>query len=294
MPRSSKAPSSALRRVGRGRDRHGQRHDQRDLRLVAQAALGEEVVHQQGGLAGRRRALEGRRRDGHDHPPTLERGQHVPQLEGTGHRVELVAALHQARGRIGMQVGAQGHHEDVGLERPGVGLHPLRGGVDRGDRGLHEADPRLHDVGVAVVDVGRQPVPEHHVELREAEHEPVGLVDQHDVRIVAQRLRQPCRQLQPPEPCPQHQHAHPRTLPKCRAPAQRQPLRNSGAKRRVPVALHTRVRWRGWVRGPARWRRARWGRARGQARGARRGGRGCGACWPAGRPGGPSGRRACR
>ena len=81
MPRSSKAAEQRLRRVGRGRDRHGQRHDQRDLRLLAQAALGEEVVHQQGRLARRRRALEGRRRDGDDHPAALERGQHVPQLE---------------------------------------------------------------------------------------------------------------------------------------------------------------------------------------------------------------------
>ena len=85
-------------------------------------------------------------------PSTGELGQHVTQGERAGHRVELVAALDQP-GRVGrVQVGAEGHDQDVAVERAGVGLDPRGDGVDRADRRLHERDARLHEVAVRVDD----------------------------------------------------------------------------------------------------------------------------------------------
>jgi hypothetical protein len=50
--------------------------------------------------------------------------------------------------------------------------------------------------------------PEHHVELREAEHKTVGRLDQDDIGRLPQRLRQPGRELQPAEAGPQHHNPH--------------------------------------------------------------------------------------
>ena len=51
-------------------------------------------------------------------------------------------------------------------------------------------------------------VPEHHVQLREPEHESVAPVDQDDVGTVAEFRRQSRRQLQPGEPRPEHHDTH--------------------------------------------------------------------------------------
>ena len=58
---------------------------------------------------------------------------------------------------------------------------------------------------------GHRP-PEHHVELREAEHEGVALVDERDLHRVAELGGQPRDELEAAEPSPQHEHAHRRTL----------------------------------------------------------------------------------
>ncbi len=49
---------------------------------------------------------------------------------------------------------------------------------------------------------------EHHVELREAEHEALGTVDQRDLDLISQRLRQAGAQLEPAEPGTQHHDLH--------------------------------------------------------------------------------------
>ncbi len=110
----------------------------------------EEVVHQQRGLARRGRALERRRGDADDHPAAVEVGQHVAQRERAGDGVELVAALDQAgRGRR-VEVGAERDDEDVGVERPGVGLDALGDRVDRPDGRLDEPHAGLDEVAVGV------------------------------------------------------------------------------------------------------------------------------------------------
>ena len=114
-----------------------------DLRPVEQAARRQEVVHQQRRLARCRRALE--RRGGHRRrsPGRPSKPlEHVARREGAGHRVELVAALDQPGRRLGVEVGAQGDDEDVGVERPGVGLDASRDRVDGADRRPARTAPR--------------------------------------------------------------------------------------------------------------------------------------------------------
>ena len=53
------------------------------------------------------------------------------RAKAPGHRVELVPPSTRPGVALGVQVGAERHHEDVGVEGPGVGLDPLGDGVDR-------------------------------------------------------------------------------------------------------------------------------------------------------------------
>ena len=79
--------------------------------------------------------------------------------------------------------------------------------VDRGDRLPQHAHARLRDVAVGQAHgVGRRAA-EHHVELREAEHEAVVLVDQRHVDVVAERLRQRRAELEAAEAGPEHEHS---------------------------------------------------------------------------------------
>ena len=71
---------------------------------------------------------------------------------------------------------------------------------------LPERHRRLRDVAVVELHrVGRLP-PEHHIELRVAEHEVVALVDQRDLDLVGDLLRQSRRQLQAAESRPEDEH----------------------------------------------------------------------------------------
>ena len=67
--------------------------------------------------------------------------------------------------------------------------------------------PGLGDVAIGQPHrVGRR-APEHHVELREPEHERVALVDQRHLELAAERLRQHGAQLQPAEPRAENEYA---------------------------------------------------------------------------------------
>jgi hypothetical protein len=54
----------------------------------------------------------------------------------------------------------------------------------------------------------RRGAAEHHVELGAAEHESVSLVDQHDVGVTAELVREPGGQLQAAEAGAEHENAH--------------------------------------------------------------------------------------
>ena len=147
-------------------------------------------MHEQGGLARRRRALVRRTRDADDDAPALEPVEHVARRERAGLGVELVTRLDQPRRRGRVEVGAERDHQDVRVEGAGGGLDPARVRVDRHHVRLHETHAGLRDVGVRMVDLGGRPAAEHHVELGEAEHEAVGPVDEYDVDVVAELLGQ--------------------------------------------------------------------------------------------------------
>src|SRR5204863_7622294 len=97
-----KGGEQSRRGVGRRRDRRRLGRHQRDLRAVSSASLGEEVVEEQRGLAGRRWALEGQRRHPDDDSAALEVLEDLEQPEGRTRRVELMTAVEQTRRRLGV------------------------------------------------------------------------------------------------------------------------------------------------------------------------------------------------
>lgn len=172
-----------------------------DLGPVPEAPVGEVIVEEQRRLALGRWALERSGGDPDDHVAATELGQDMAKGKGTGHGVELVATLHQSRGSRRVEVGAEGHDQDVVFERAGVGLDSSALWVDRPDRALHEPHPWLHQIGVGMENGGTRGPPEHHIELGETEDEPIGFVYEHDLDGVAPPLGQPRGQLQDVESC---------------------------------------------------------------------------------------------
>ena len=191
MSRSAKAATQRARRVRGRRDRGPERHDERDLAVVAHAARGEVVVQQQRGLARRRRALERRAADADDRAALRER-RAAPRA----------AARRRRRSRTRCRP-RRGPASRRGRSRRRA---PRRGRRPRGRRAsvvtrrasgsiavivsCRKRTPGLTMSRYGEADrVGRRPA-EHHVELRVAEDERVALVDQRDVDVVAERLRQ--------------------------------------------------------------------------------------------------------
>ena len=146
--------------------------------------------------------------------PRVNVGNHVAQSLGAADGVELVAALQQTGSGVEVVVGAEGDDEDVGLVNGRVGRHPARLGVDGDDRLAQQADTRLDERSVGQADVVGLRAAEHHVQLGVAEHERVIPVDQRDAGVVAERLGQQGRELQPAEARPEDDDArlHRRSL----------------------------------------------------------------------------------
>ena len=90
-------------------------------------------MHQQGGLARCRRALERGRRHADDDPATRKLLQHIPGGERTLDRVELVAAFDEPGGCRRVEVGAERDHQDVGVERADIGRHAPGDRIQRAD-----------------------------------------------------------------------------------------------------------------------------------------------------------------
>ena len=165
-------------------------------------------MHEQRGLARRRRALERRRGDGHDHAAAVERLEHVAGRERARHRVELVTGLDQPRRVLGMQVRAERHDEDVGVQRTGVGLDAAGHRVDRAHRGVHEPHAGRRQVGVPVQDVVGAHLPEHDIELGEAEDEAFGPVDQGHLDVGPECRIERAGELESAEAGSEDQYAH--------------------------------------------------------------------------------------
>ena len=178
-----------LGRRGRRRDRRAERDHDLDPDGVADTVRAQQLVEQERRLARRRRALERRAADADDRGARSERREQVADGLGARHRVELVAGLGQARRGREVVVGTERHHQDVRLVGAAIGRDAPPVGVDRGDGLLQEPDVRRRDLSVGQAHRRRGLLPEHHVQLREAEHERVGAIDQGDLDLVAQLLR---------------------------------------------------------------------------------------------------------
>ena len=150
--------------------------------------------------------------------PPANSVQHIAQRERPGDGVELIAALGKPRSGGWIKICSEGNHQDVGLERLGVGDHSPGHRVQGLDCRADEADTGPDHVGIPVEHVIGGGAAKHHVELREAEHEPVRLVDQHHLSAVAEAFRQQAREFQAAEASPENHYPHLRSLRKaCRA-----------------------------------------------------------------------------
>ena len=110
-----------------------------------------------------------------DDPSAVELGEHVAQRERAGAPCRTRG---RPRRRPGVAPGSRSAPSATtrtsASNAPASVSTRLRRRIDRPDRRLHEPHARLDDVAVRVAHrVGGRP-PEHHVELREPEHEAVG------------------------------------------------------------------------------------------------------------------------
>ena len=158
-------------------------------------------MEQERGLAGRGRALERRVTDADDRAAARERGKHLRQSRRAGKGIELVPCLGEPRRGIQVVIRAERQYQDVSLMHGPVGRHAARFWIDCRDRLLQKPHSRLRDLTVREPNSVERRAPEHHVQLRVAEHERVVLVDQGHVHPVAQRLGQHGRKLETSETC---------------------------------------------------------------------------------------------
>jgi len=104
-------------------------------------------------------------------------------------------------------VGAEGDHEDVGVEAARRGADVAAVGIDSDDGVLDEIDARLDELRVRQSHgFWRRPA-EHHVELRVAEDEGVGSVDQRHVHVVRDVLGEDGGEFHATEPRPEDHDA---------------------------------------------------------------------------------------
>jgi hypothetical protein len=106
--------------------------------------------------------------------------------------------------RLWVQIRAERDDEHIRVVRPRVGFDAFLVGIDRANRRLHELHPGLDEVAVRVPYLfGSRPA-EHHFQLGEPEDEVVRLVDEDDVDLRSEFVRQPGGQLQVVEPGTRH------------------------------------------------------------------------------------------
>ena len=168
-------------------------------RRFTQAALREVVVDEEGGLDRRSGALEERTEHTDDDRAALERRERVSGSLRAGEGVELEAVFHESRRRRNVIVGSECDDEDVGVVGGNVGDDSAMFGIDGRHGLLTELDSGLVDGAIRVPHFGYLAAPEHDIELREAEHERVALVDEGDANLVGDRFGQPGYELETAE-----------------------------------------------------------------------------------------------
>ena len=123
-----------------------------------------------------------------------------------------MAGLTKARRGVDVVVGTKRDDQHIPLECSLVGDNALRHRIERTDSRLQKVDAGLHDLPIGMAHLGRQPAPEHDVELRETKDEGVAFVDERDVQPIPEGVRQDRRQLESTKPRAQHQHSRSRHL----------------------------------------------------------------------------------
>ena len=169
-------------------------------------------MQQQCGLARRGRALVRRTADPDDRGPSVNVGK-IPAAARRRRRVELVAVLGQARRGVEVVVGAERDDQHVSVVDSGVGGNAPGLGIDRRDRLPQDAHARHRDVAYTETDRVRRRPAEHHIEFREAEDEPLALVDQRHVDSPPTASESIVLSSRPPNPAPRTRPAaHPATI----------------------------------------------------------------------------------
>ena len=198
MSRSAKASSSAAEVSGEGGTGVPKRHDERDLAVVADAALRRGGRGGAARLARSGRTLERRTADADDDPAAGERREDSREALRAGDGVEL---CRRRRGPASRRGRSRRRARRRGRPPRGrrVRRHRPRLGIDRGDRLVQEPDPRLREARTEPHRVGLR-ASEHHVELRVAENERVGRVDQRHVGVVAELFGEDRGQFEAAEP----------------------------------------------------------------------------------------------
>ncbi len=138
--------------------------------------------------------------------PDVNDGSRSWQSERAPDRIELVAALAEARCRVDVVVSAQPDHEVVRIVRSAICHDTPRDRIDGSNRLLTELDAGFVDVAVEAAHVFERLSSEHQFELRETEHERLALVDQRDVDVFAEGLRKAGRHFKPAESGAQHDY----------------------------------------------------------------------------------------
>jgi hypothetical protein len=165
------------------------------------------VVQQQRGLARSGGTLERRPTYTHDRATTREGGKRLGQSGRACDRVKLVVPVGESRRGVHVIVGAKRHYQVVGLVDPPIGCYTTSLRIDRGDRLLNEAHPRLDDVAIGKPDRVKRGSTEQHVELGVTEDERIALVDQGHFDPLAKCLREDRHQLKTPEPGSQYDYS---------------------------------------------------------------------------------------
>ena len=186
---------------------------------------------------GRGRALERRRRDGHDHVARRRTLEHVAGGERAGHRVELVPGLDAARAsRPGRRSAPSATTSTSPSSGPAsVSTRRATGSIERTVVCTNRT-PGGARSRVAVQDVLGARLPEHHVELGEAEDEAFGPVDQRHLDVGPECRVERAGELEAAEAGAQDQHAH-RPNPSARSELDQRPVRVGRAEQ-----LRQRVR----------------------------------------------------
>ena len=158
-------------------------------------------MHHQRRFAGCRRAFERRPADGDENAALGERRKDFTQTRRAGKGIELGGVCHSRRcGKI--VVGSERDDQEIRFMGSAIGRDALRNGIDQRDRFLEKTHAGFHEFLIRQSHRVGPRMPEHHVELREAEIEGVALVNQRHFDVVAKRLQSMVLSSSPPKPAP--------------------------------------------------------------------------------------------